>query len=189
MTSRGHARVVARGLAEAFVAGRWQTDDLVERGGRVLDRRGRWLRPLAHRVLAAFRAGPRPRVACVASFLLADQGFLRSCEKSRLILHGSHCLAPVMCPAPGAPSSWVIPEITTPAALAERLGLGPSKLDWLADCQARGTKELRGPLQHYRDCWKAKRSGSARLVESPKSRLKRAPAPAPLRAPQPDPAA
>ena len=51
--SRRHS-VLIRGLAEAFMAGPWDLDGLVDRGGRVLGRQYRWLRPLARRVLAAF---------------------------------------------------------------------------------------------------------------------------------------
>ncbi len=43
-----------RGLAEAFLSGSWELDGLVERGGLLLGRRYRWLRPLARRVLATF---------------------------------------------------------------------------------------------------------------------------------------
>jgi retron-type reverse transcriptase len=45
-------------------------------------------------------------------------------------------------------------------------------LDWFADCQGREARGSDGPLRHYRYRWQAKRSGSARLVESPRPRLK-----------------
>src|SRR5689334_6996259 len=39
-------RLIARALAQAFLSGPWELDQLVERGGQALDRRRRWLRPL-----------------------------------------------------------------------------------------------------------------------------------------------
>ena len=45
---------VTWGLAEAFLAGPWELDGLVERGGRVLGRKYRWLRPLVRRLTTAF---------------------------------------------------------------------------------------------------------------------------------------
>ncbi len=77
-----------------------------------------------------------------------------------------------MFPAPGPPASWNLPTFTTPSALAEWLGLQPSELDWLADSQSRGRRVASGPLTHYLYRWQAKASGSARLIEAPKARLK-----------------
>jgi RNA-directed DNA polymerase len=163
---------IARGLAEALVAGPWRLDDLVERGGRALGRRGRWLRPLARRLLASFAAGPRPPAVRVVAFLLGDDGFRRACGRDALALSWGPGPAPTMDPAPGAPASWPVPAITTPAALADLLGLGPAGLDWFADRQGRGRRAPDGALRHYRYHWRAKPSGPPRLIEAPKPRLK-----------------
>jgi hypothetical protein len=80
-------------------------------------------------------------------------------------------LAPVMAPAAGAPAGWCIPEITTATALAAQFGLTPSELAWFAHPEAR-RRAPDGPLCHYRYHWVAKRSGSARLIEAPKTRLR-----------------
>jgi hypothetical protein len=77
-----------------------------------------------------------------------------------------------MWPAPGPPSSWSVPPLTTPAALAEFLGLEPGELGWFADAQGRNLRQGEGPLGNYRHAWRPKASGSARLIESPKPRLK-----------------
>jgi hypothetical protein len=166
-------RSIARELAEVLVAGPWQGDDLLARGSRALVRRGRWFRPLTERLLAAFPAGPRPCATRVAAFLSQDPGFQRACQSpDGVAISDRRRVPPVMAPAPGAPAGWPVPAIVTPAALADRLGLDPGVLDWFADCQAREARGPDGPLRHYRYRWQAKRSGSARLVESPKSRLK-----------------
>ena len=79
-----------------------------------------------------------------------------------------------MAPAAGPPGSWPVPVIATPGALAEFLGIDLARLEWLADCQARERAARPEPLRHYRYRWMAKASGSLRLIESPKPRLKQA---------------
>ena len=152
--------------------GPWHLEALVARGARAFGRRARWIRPLVRRLLAAFDPGRRPTQESVASFVLEDVGFRRVSRRKGLALVWTKPEPAVMFPAPGAPSSWPVPAIVTPRALAERLALLPSELDWFADCQARGRRAAAGALRHYRYRWQAKRSGSSRLIEAPKPRLK-----------------
>lgn len=167
-----NADSIVRELAEAFVEGVWDIDGLVERGEQVLGRRPRWLRPLARRLLAAFDAGSRPRAGRIARFILNDRGFGRVRERSELTIKWSRRTPPVMAPGPGAPASWPVPAIVTPEDLAARLGLTRLELDWFADPQAREGRGSSEKLRHYHYRWQAKRSGSARLIEVPKPRLK-----------------
>jgi RNA-directed DNA polymerase len=167
------ADALVRGLAEAFLSGDWDLDGLIARGGRVLGRRHRWLRPLAHRVLASFANGLRPPMARLALFLQADEGFRKARRKHELALHLIVWPAPPMTPSPGAPASWPVPAIVTPAELARFLDLEPNELDWFADCQTREHSARSEPLRHYRYRWVPKSSGSLRLIEAPKPRLKR----------------
>ena len=118
-------KLVARGLAEALVAGPWRLDDLVDRGGRAVRRRGRWLRPLVRRLLEAIGEGPRPSALRVAAWLLGDAGFRHVFDTHEIALSGRSWRPAVMDPAPGAPAGWTVPEITTAVALAERFGLTP----------------------------------------------------------------
>ena len=165
-------KTVARDLAEALVAGPWQHDALLAQGRRSLIRRGRWFGPVIGRLLEAFPAGIRPATARVAAFLTDDPGFRRAYESEAGISISRRPPLPVMAPAPGAPATWLIPRIATPLDLADRLGLEPGLLEWYVDGQGRERRSDTGPLRHYRYRWQAKRSGSARLVESPRSRLK-----------------
>ncbi len=164
--------MIVHGLADAFVSGPWELEGLVDRGGRVLGRRYRWLRPLARRVLAEFPAGPRPRLARLAGFIARDEGFQRAVQSRPLELHFAQWPRRAMAPAPGAPESWRVPAITSEAALAEFLGLEPNELDWLADIQSRERSAVVEPLRHYRYRCVRKRSGSTRLIEAPKRRLR-----------------
>lgn len=167
----GALRQLARTLAETFVTGRWTLDDLVDRGGELFGRKGRWLRPLARRLLAEFDSGPRPPARRVAAFLVRDEAFRRAWAKGSLTTIGRRP-APVMSPAPGAPQRWDVPEILTPYDLADRIGLSAERLAWFADRWRPGSKPASGPLCHYRYLWRTKRSGTARLIESPKPALK-----------------
>jgi retron-type reverse transcriptase len=166
--------VLARGLAEAFLAGPWDIDSLVERGVRVLRRRYRWLRPVAERVITAYPNLPRPRVARLAGFVWEDHRFQSAYHNQKLKLRFTAWQPPEMTPALGSPASWPVPAIATPTELAEFLKLALNQLEWFADCQAREGDERDEPLRHYRYRWVGKRtpSGSLRLIEAPKPRLK-----------------
>jgi hypothetical protein len=162
------------GLVEAFLAGPWDAVGLAERGGLILRRKYRWLRPLAGRIMAAFPEGsPRPRATRLAAFLEDDEGFVNACRRCALSLRFDRLPQPVMSPAPGPPGSWPVPPITTSSELGRLLELEPNELDWFADCQRRERLAVVEPLRHYRYQWVSKRSGSLRLLEAPKPRLKR----------------
>jgi hypothetical protein len=169
-------RRLAVALAEAMVAGPWREEDLVERGAHAIGRRWRALRPLARRVLGAFE-GFRPPAARLAEFLLLDAGFRRACKnrpesKARLSVRRVPAPEPAMWPALGTARSWAVPRITTPGELATFLGLTPTELDWFADVQGRTPRSPAGALRHYRYEWRPRASGSPRLIEMPKARLK-----------------
>jgi hypothetical protein len=104
--------------------------------------------------------------------LLDDPGFRLACEEHELTLSSGPRPAPAMWPAAGAPSSWEVPAIATPGALAERLGIEVGTLEWLADCQARERQTRAGVGRRYEYRWMAKPSGSARLIEVPRPFLK-----------------
>ena len=166
------ASVLVHGLAEAFLAGPWDIDSLVDRGGRALGRRYRWLRPVAERVLAAHPDRHRLRVVRLAGFLWEDPGYRRAYRKQKLRLRFNAWRQPEMTPTPGSPASWPLPSIATPNDLASFLDLAPNQLDWFADCQSREGDDPDEPLRHYRYRWVGKPSGSFRLIEAPKPRLK-----------------
>ncbi|MHC5539090.1 reverse transcriptase family protein, partial [Singulisphaera rosea] len=100
---------VAFCLAEAFVGGSWEVDELVDRGASALGRRWRWLRPLARRINAEFGQKTRLPANRVAAFLLNDPGFRRACQRESIDSRQLKWLPPRMFPAPGTPSSWDIP--------------------------------------------------------------------------------
>ena len=169
--------MIATELARAFLAGPLERDGLAGRGAKVLGRRWRWLKPLCNRVLAAFPSDKPVRRARLAEFLRQDPGFQRGCRDPKVCLKPVVTQAPrpvpAMSPVAGPPALWTVPEITTPEALAHRLEIDLAHLEWLADCQGRERMVRQEPLRNYRYRWLKKASGSLRLIESSKPRLKR----------------
>jgi RNA-directed DNA polymerase len=104
--------------------------------------------------------------------LREDAGVQRAYKKQSLRLRFTVWPEPEMTPAPGPPASWPAPAIATPADLASFLDLAPNQLDWFADCQSREGDDRDEPVRHYRYRWVGKPSGSFRLIEAPKPRLK-----------------
>lgn len=71
-----------------------------------------------------------------------------------------------------AARGWLVPQIETVNTLAQWLQLSLGELEWFADLKAIGAAKVDGCLGHYRYRILAKDSGSIRLIESPKQRLK-----------------
>jgi len=164
---------VARHLAAAFVCGRWQIEELVERGGDACEKGGRWLRPLVQRLMQALGYTRRPSRWRVLKFLRQDPGLRRACVKHELRPIGLQWRRPEMAPADGRPTTWQLPPLVTIGELADWLDLRAAELDWFADARHLERHVPEGPLRHYRYYWLSKRlGGSARLVEAPKWRLK-----------------
>lgn len=65
-----------------------------------------------------------------------------------------------------------LPQLATPADLAQWLELSHRQLDWFADPLGLQGNVPEGPLHHYFYHWHDKKEGWPRLIESPKSRLK-----------------
>jgi RNA-directed DNA polymerase len=137
-------------------------------------RRWRWLRPLAQRYLKAYDDQIRPRHRDVVQFLLSDRGFLRALRKYSNELSVAQWLTePQTMQRAAAAKTWAVPVIESVTSLADWLGLGDNHLEWFADLKGLGRSKRDSPqLRHYHYRILTKRSGSIRLIESPKPRLK-----------------
>ena len=166
---------IARHLSRTLADGPWEAGELTARGAFFFDRRWQWFPWLAKRLIRAFPSAVSPSRKRVEAFLLADDGFLKACDQSLLKVRiDLESAGPArMVPVAGRPASWAVPEITTASELAEFLDTAVKHLYWLAD-RCDGQRLLpTGPLRHYAYRWQAKRvSGTARLIEMPKWRLK-----------------
>ena len=162
-------------LARVFLAGEQTVDQIVTRSTRMLGRPRRWLGPLARRYLKAHAGQTHPRHRDVVRFLLQDQGFHQARTKDQSELQIAEWLTePQQMRPVAAAAQWQVPSIESVGALADWLGLQVTELEWFADLKGLAYKKTDRPkLAHYHYRPLSKRSGSIRLIESPKPRLKK----------------
>ncbi len=162
-------------LARVLLAGEQTVEQIVNRSTRMLGRPWRWLGPLARRYLKAHAGQTRARHRDVVRFLIQDQGFNRARAKYRSELQIAEWLTePQQMRPVAAAAGWRVPPIESVGALANWLGLQVTELEWFADLKGLAYKKTDRPkLAHYHYRPLSKRSGSIRLIESPKLRLKR----------------
>jgi hypothetical protein len=170
-------QTVLENLAAAFLAGEWSAAQLARRGAEAWGRREPWLPRLVARLLKHFGSEtPRPDRLGLERFLEADPGFQKAWGNCRahqeLPPRRVFWVSDTMSPTPGRPASWTLPELSTPGAVAEWLGITPKELDRFADCRGFERSAPAGPVRHYSYRWLAKPNGRARLLEVPKARLR-----------------
>jgi hypothetical protein len=155
------------------MAGEQTLEQVVARGNWTLDRPWRGLRPLAKSYLKAFAGRTRPRERDVADFLLDDENLERWQARYWRNLRVEHWITgPQPMQPVAAAEAWDVRPIETAGDLAAWLQIDIGELDWFADRKGLGYKKNRTPLRHYYYRPLVKRSGSFRLIEAPKTRLK-----------------
>ena len=166
-------RPLLRALASAILAGDNTAEQIVRRAGHALGGEWRWLKPLASRYVRACAGRTRPRLRDVITFLLHDRGFQRASSKyvDELTVADWLTESQQMQPAAAA-AAWNIPAIQSAGELAQWLDVSIGELEWFADVKGLCTKNTSPQLRHYNYTGAVKRSGSVRLIEAPKSRLK-----------------
>ena len=172
-------RLVAFGLAEAFLRGDWEPQGMAQRGKSIVVpfRNRRWIARLAESAFAAY-PHPFPPVETLIRFLEHSDDLIEFCT-SRLNeplpdirIDLGQLSRPVMEPSAGAAATWNVRPLVTEGEVADWLGLSVAELDWFANRPWRTASPVEGPLQHYRYRWIAKTAGGSRLLEIPKQRLK-----------------
>lgn len=165
--------LLAKVLASSFLAGDSTVEQIIVRSSQVLGRPWAWLRPLAKRYVQEVAGRTRHRHREVVRFLLHDRGFRQACSRHSSELSVEAWMAEPMKMHPvAAARSWDVPAIDNTGALAAWLGIGISELEWFADLKGLAYKKDASRLGHYHYRILAKQSGSIRLIESPKERLK-----------------
>src|SRR4051812_28369866 len=119
-------QTVLENLAAAFLAGKWSAAGLARRGAEAWGQREPWLPRLAARLIKNFGAeAPRPDIPCLVRFLEVDREFCNAWEHGvvgqDLPLRRIFWVSDTMTPAPGRPSSWTLPHLSSVGALAEWL--------------------------------------------------------------------
>lgn len=80
--------------------------------------------------------------------------------------------SPTMAEPPAPLRGLGLPVLDTVGDLAAWLLVSNEELDWFADTAGWGSRSGTDALHHYHYQWKPKRDGGARLIESPKERLR-----------------
>lgn len=160
---------LSRCLADAFLAGVWNERALVDRAGRALDRRPRWVRSVAREVLAGYHRPPSDRPRELARFIEVVLRDRRPGGDDPEPPRVRRWLVPE--PAMGR-RRWPVPEIASVGALASFLGVGDGELAWFADARALERTVEDERLRHYRYGFLRRPGRPVRVLERPKRRLK-----------------
>ena len=159
----------ALGLAYAFLDGVWTSEGLINRGRLVVGHSRPEFRRLVRRVLRAYRRPPWDRVREFAAWLLLNDVSGELGQTAIPYISPTRWLSfqPAMGDMP-----WPVPAIPTLGELSHFFAVTPSELEWFADVRSLEIRVTDERLRHYRYRWVRKRDGSARLIESPKERLR-----------------
>ena len=155
-----------------MLGGRLDPAGMGARCASLLGRRCRWVGPLVVRVLAHFKEGSRPRALSLAAFISDDPRFIKASSNPSFHPQPWVEFHPAMHAADGPAATWPVPPFLTQSDLARELNLEINELAWFADRRMLERHLPAGPLRHYHYRWQTKRHGGARLIESPKQRLK-----------------
>lgn len=156
-------------LADAFLEGPWNADEVAEAGAGRLDRWPSWMNALSLQVVAVYRTAPIERPSQLArlieSFLaghLARAGESEPPRIVRLLVRERTSLH----------HAWPIAEVNSVAELAARLELSDGQLAWLADVRGLERTVAEAKLRNYRYRTLPRQNGLPRVIEAAKARLK-----------------
>jgi hypothetical protein len=163
----------ARILTLSILGGSWDRDTLSDRLDRALDGGPPDPRRLATRLMFHFDSGQPPTRQQLMGFLLNENELHRRFQGLEGNVAAKPLLEPpVMGRLPDNMVTYPLPSLATVKDLRLWLGLFEHELAWFADVERRQHRVTQSRLHHYRYRWIEKRSGSQRLIEIPKTRLK-----------------
>jgi len=161
-------KTLARALADALLEGDWLPAPMSARAVAVLGGRPRWLRRLLGRIRSEFPQPPlggRDELARA----LEEAGLRNRTERGDPISPRRFSTVP---PRMG-PRRWPVPELATAKDLADFLGIELGLMERLADRRGLGRLASDERLRNYRYRWFPKNGGGSRLLEVPKSSLRK----------------
>ena len=160
---------VTQAIGRILVDGPWTQRAMKLRLKEFVAKRQTWMRPFVDRVLQEFQEPPHPRE--IAKLVNGATAIRSAFNNSDALLKALCSRRQTMWPSFGKPESWRVPSLTSPEELAGWLSLPLNRLLWFADGRAEFRKKESG--RHYDYRWSPKRSKDFRLIEAPKSQLKR----------------
>jgi hypothetical protein len=158
----------ARNVAARLLAGPWTSQSIASGIESVLGPVHRRTRQaMVGRLIALADGTYPPSLDALTAHLLQSSFFKPRLDRPIAAVLDEPCFAP----SPHF-ADLPIPRLTTSTALAEWTGQTPQRLDWLAGMRGGHGRADSPPLQHYSYAFIRKRSGTMRLLEAPKPRLK-----------------
>jgi RNA-directed DNA polymerase len=181
--------VLAR-LRAILLGGPWTPLGVIERvqaAARPKKCPTRWLRSLVRRMFLLWPEAHPPDRALLGQWLKANRSLLKSLQAMTPPpeLSLTAALAPRMSPVRDRFREWRLPDLPTPLALAQWLGVTVSEIDWLTRTRRSSlgsplppgervrvpASHSTRPNQHYLYRW-VPRPGSPRLFEIPRLRIR-----------------
>jgi hypothetical protein len=160
---------IEHAVALALLAGELAARPAAERIARALGQSGLWVHKVAQRFERAFAQGLRPRFRDVVENLRQDPDLQRRSHRLKV----AHWIPEPQRMLPvAAAAAWGLPRIESTGDLAAWLGITVDDLFWFADLKDLCRRHPSPRISHYHYRWLIKRSGTPRLIESPKPRLK-----------------
>ncbi len=156
---------LARALAGAFLSDApWDEPGLTARGRLVLGRRPAWLAPLVRQVLEIYPRPPadRPRELTAVIATRSAAGRARSARPRSRPVASTRMVA----------NPFHLPELHDLGDVCSLLGIDDGELLWFSDPKRWARRTEQAALQHYRVSTRVSASGSTRVLEAPKPRLK-----------------
>jgi hypothetical protein len=147
---------------------------MLERATAALQQAPAWLAPLCARMLKHFASAPADSEELVRA-ISSDRALGEALPHGTPVPRIRRWFFPQPAMAPQHPklAGLAIAPIETEGDLLELLKLSAGELDWYADLTRRNlSRGLPEAMRHYRYRWVKKASGGARLLETPKHRLK-----------------
>ncbi len=160
---------IASQLAITLANGTWSRDSIAIELENLIGKNEPWMATVAADLVDQLGEA-RPNSRAIFQTLLENEHL--QAAKGLPFIDSSEVatFARTMQPAKGNPETWQVPELLTPADLAEWLTIPLPRLAWLTDLRA--AFRVDDSQWHYRCHWLKKHSGGSRLVEAPKLRLK-----------------
>lgn len=167
--------VLALSLADAMLAGPPAIRSATARCVRVLGAKYGWVAPLAGSMIESFGTVWHSNARRELALAIRHSPHFREAwlakEPPRLRVVALQ--PPHMAPAPVQLQGCSLPDLPAVGEIAAWLKLDPRELEWFAGMRGPHCASDNERLRHYTYHWIEKRSGGHRLLEVPKSRLKR----------------